>query len=450
MHHHLDYPDPLPIHPFTTPVSGSVEVPGSKSLTNRLLILAALSDQPVTLTGALFSDDSRLMVQCLRQLGIAVETNESERTMRVRGAGGILNSDRGDLYVGLSGTTARFITALCATRKGGEFRVDGTPQMRKRPMKGLLDALLQQGCEVESGQGFLPVTLRPSGLKGGRIFLETSASSQLLSALLMVSPLAEEDLEIEVSGGAEKKPFVAMTQQLMYRFGQPPQVMETLGKDRVLIKVKAGRKYSLPEVVAVEPDASAASYYLTLPLVVGGSITVKGLHPGILQGDFAYTEVMRETGLKVTSSSSGTTASLPVAQLPGMGVRKNFWAISDTFPTLAAIAPLLKGGTRIEGIAHTRHQETDRIAAMEKELTKLGQRVESDEDYLRVQPGLIVPSEVDPHGDHRMAMSLAILGCFNLYADGSPWMKIRNPACCAKTFPQFFKVLEDLRNNRSE
>ena len=450
MRHHLDYPDPLPIHPFTTPVSGSVAVPGSKSITNRLLILAALSDRSVTLTGALFSDDSRLMVQCLRQLGIAVETNESERTMRVRGTGGFLKSGRAALSVGLSGTTARFITALCGTRKGGEFKVDGTRQMRKRPMKGLLDALLQQGCEVESNQGFLPVTLRPSGLRGGRIFLEASASSQLLSALLMVSPLAEADLEIEVSGGAEKKPFVAMTQQLMYRFGQPPQVVEPLGKDRVLIKVKAGNKYLLPDAVAVEPDASAASYYLTLPLVVGGRITVKGLHPEVLQGDFAYTEVMREAGLKVTSSPSGTTASLPVGQLPGMGVRKNFWAISDTFPTLAAITPLLKGITRINGVSHTRHQETDRVAAMQKELTKLGQRVESDEDSLHIQPGVIVPSEVDPHGDHRMAMSLAILGCFNLYADGSPWMKIRNPACCAKTFPKFFEVLEDLRNNRSQ
>lgn len=450
MPHHRNYPESLPIHPFTTPVRGSVEVPGSKSITNRLLILAALSDRSVTLTGALFSEDSRLMVQCLRQLGIAVETNEGERTMRVRGAGGFLKSGRADLSVGLSGTTARFITALCATRKGGEFKVDGTPQMRKRPMKGLLDALLQQGCKVESGRGFLPVTLGPSGLRGGRIFLETSASSQLLSALLMVAPLAEEDLEIEVSGGAEKKPFVAMTQRLMYRFGQPTQTMEPLGNDRVLLRVKAGNRYSIPPTVAVEPDASAASYFLTLPLVVGGSITVKGLHPEVLQGDYAYTEVLRETGLKVTHGTIGTRASLPCGKLPGRGISKNFWAISDTFPTLAAITPLLKGRTHIQGIAHTRHQETDRVAAMEKELSKLGQQVDSGEDYLRVHPGLIVPSEVDPHGDHRMAMSLAILGCFNLYADGSPWMKIRNPACCAKTFPRFFKVLEDLRNNRSE
>ena len=306
-----------------------------------------------------------------------------------------------------------------------------------------------KGCGVESDHGFLPATLRPTGLRGGRILLETSASSQLLSALLMVAPLAEEDMEIEVSGGAEKKPFVAMTQRLMYRFGQPPQKMERLDRNRVLIRIKAGIGYSLPEEVAVEPDASAASYFLTLPLVVGGSVTVKGLHPKGLQGDFAYTEVLRQAGMEVTSSPIGATASFPIGQLPGTGVRKNFWPLSDTFPTLAAVTPLLKGITRIEGIAHTRHQETDRIAAMEKELTKLGQEVETGEDYLRVHPGLIFPSEVDPHGDHRMAMSLAILGCFNLYADGSPWMKIHNPTCCAKTFPQFFNVLEDLRSNRS-
>ena len=308
----------------------------------------------------------------------------------------------------------------------------------------------EQGCKIESRKGFLPLTLRPSGLKGGRISLEASASSQLLSALLLVSPLADEDLEIEVTGGAEMKPFVAMTQKLMYRFGQPPQDVEKLGNNRVLLKVKAGIKYSLPDTFAVEPDASAASYYLTLPLVVGGSTTIKGLQLDGLQGDFAYTEVMREVGMEVTNSEIGTTASLPIKRLPGIGIHKNFWAMSDTFLTLAAITPLLKGDTLIEGIAHTRHQETDRIAAVGTELTKLGQRVESGEDYIKIHPGLIVPAEVDTHGDHRMAMSFAILGCFNLYADGSPWMKIRNPACCAKTFPQFFKVLEDLRNNRSQ
>ena len=450
MRQQLEFQDPLPIIPFTAPVKGIVEVPGSKSITNRLLILAAMSEQSVTLTGALFSEDSLLMAQCLRQLGILVETDEKAKTMRVQGAGGSLNCEGADLYVGLSGTTGRFIAALCGACGAGEFKVDGTSRMRRRPMKALLDALVEQGCEVESDQGFLPATLRPTGLKGGPITLETAASSQLLSALLMVAPWAEEDMLIEVSGGAEKKPFVAMTQRLMYRFGQPPQKMERLDENRVRIRIKAGVKYSFPKVVAVEPDASAASYFLTLPLVVGGSVTVKGMHAKGLQGDFAYTEALSQAGMEITSSANGTTASLPIGKLPGLGLRKNFWSISDTFPTLAAVTPLLKGLTRIEGIAHTRGQETDRVAAMEQELTKLGQEVESGEGYLCVHPGLIVPGEVDPHGDHRMAMSLAILGCFNLYADGSPWMKIHNPTCCAKTFPRFFEVLEGFRRNRSE
>jgi 3-phosphoshikimate 1-carboxyvinyltransferase len=312
-------------------------------------------------------------------------------------------------------------------------------------MKGLLDALEQQGTQIESNEGFFPATLSPHGLKGGRIYLEATASTQLLSALLMVAPLAENDLEIEISGGAEKKPFVTLTQELMYRFGQPRQDIETLGSGRVLLKVKAGIPYSIPETVAIEPDASAASYFLSLPLVVGGSVTIKGLYSNSLQGDYGFTEVLKDIGMKLEETEEGTTASIPLKELPGSGVHQNFWAISDTFLTLAAISPLLKGSTQIEGIGHTRHQESDRIAAMASELIKLGQWIEDGEDKLEIQPGLIVPSEVMTYNDHRVAMSFGILGCFNLYADGSPWLTIRDPGCCAKTFPEFFNVLDQLR-----
>lgn len=441
----VSYSDPLAITPYTRPVSGTVEVPGSKSITNRMLLLACMGHNPVTLTGALFSDDSRHMVDCLQALGFEIQTDEESKSIHVAGTGGMITANKASLFVGVAGTAARFLTAFCATRKGGEFTLDGTGQMRKRPMKGLLDALEQQGTTVRSNDGFFPATLSPSGLKGGLVELEASASTQLLSALLMVAPLAENDLEIEVTGGAEKKPFVRLTQELMYRYGQPEQEIEDLGTGQVLIKVKAGIPYSIPQTVAIEPDASAASYFLSLPLVVGGTVTVKGLYSNSLQGDYAYTEVLRDLGATIEESEEGTTASMPVKDLPGSGIHDNFWPISDTFLTLAAIAPLLKGPTRIDGIGHTRHQESDRIAAMASELIKLGQWVEDGEDYLEIQPSLIVPSEVLTYDDHRVAMSFGILGCFNLYGDGSPWLSIRDPGCCAKTFPDFFNTLEQLR-----
>jgi 3-phosphoshikimate 1-carboxyvinyltransferase len=439
------YPDPLPIIPFTRPVSGTVEVPGSKSITNRMLIFACLADNPVKLTGALFSDDSRYMVNCLKKLGFEISTDEASKSIQVSGTSGKISTEKASLYVGVAGTAARFLAAFCATRKTGSFTIDGTEQMRKRPMKGLFDALETQGTGVDSTGGFFPTTLTSHGLKGGRLPLEASASSQMLSALLMVAPLAERDLEIEVSGGAEKKPFVKLTQELMYRFGQPPQEISELGNNRALILVKAGVPYRMPAEVAIEPDATAASYFLSLPLVVGGQVTVQGLYANSLQGDYQYTKVLQEMGLTIEETASGTRASIKINQLPGQGVTRNFWPISDTFLTLAAISPVLKGITRIEGIGHTRHQESDRIAAMANELIKLGQWIEDGEDFIEIQPGLIVPSEVMTYDDHRVAMSFGILGCFNLYADGSPWLSIKDPGCCAKTFPDFFHVLNKLR-----
>ena len=439
------YPDPLAVKPFTRPVSGAVEVPGSKSITNRMLILACMASNKVELTGALLSDDSQYMVESLQKLGFRVTIDSAKKSIHVSGTSGNIPSDEASLFVGVAGTAARFLTAFCATRNGGRFEIDGTPQMQKRPMKGLLDALVQQGTDIESKEGFLPATLSPHGLKGGHIQLETFASTQLLSALLMVAPLAGEDLEIEISGGAEKKPFVRLTQELMYRFGQPKQNIQSLGNGKVLLRVKAGIPYSIPEIVAIEPDASAASYFLSLPMVVGGSVTVKGLHSYSLQGDYAYTEVLREIGMKVEETEVGTTASIHLKELPGAGIRRDFWPISDTFLTLAAISPLLKGTTRIEGIAHTRHQESDRIAAMANELIKLGQWIEEGDDYIEIHTGLMTPSEVMTYHDHRIAMSFGILGCFNLYADGTPWLKISDPGCCSKTFPEFFIELEKLR-----
>ena len=425
-------PAKLLIPPFTRPARGSVTLPGSKSLTNRALLLAALCDTPVTLTGTLFSEDTQLMVEALRQLGFTVGADERALTLRVadqaRGFSG--GKKPIDLFVGLAGTTARFLTALCAAAPRGVYRLDGVPQMRKRPMKGLIDALRALGADLRctGEEGFFPVEIYARGLRGGAVTIDASESSQLLSALLMVAPLAKAPVEVKVAGEVRKS-FVEMTFRLMAEFGV--RVRKPEDKTRLLV---GGARYVSPVSYAVEPDATAASYFLALPLVTGGEVALPDLRPpgAGLQGDAAFAEVLARFR----------------ARPRGAALVEDFHEFSDTFLTLAAFAPLLDGPTRITGIAHTRKQETDRIAGAARELKKLGQDVVEEHDALTITPRPLKSGiEIETYGDHRFAMSFAILGCRDLHGDGRPWLTIRNPACCAKTFPNFFELLEALRKN---
>lgn len=443
-------PDLLPINPFTHPVRGDVTLPGSKSLTNRALLLAALCDQPVTLTDALFSDDTRLMAEALRKLGLLVEADEKTFTVRISNQAPALAA-RGnastplDLFVGLAGTAARFLTALCAAMPGGVYRLDGVEQMRKRPMKGLIDALRTLGADIRSlgEEGFFPLEIHARGLKGGPVSIDARESSQLLSALLMVAPRAQSPVEITLVGGV-RWPFVQMTTRLMEQFGQPG--IERRKRDSFLISNTT--RYSLPGGgYAIEPDATAASYFLALPLAVEGSLLLKGVRGSGagLQGDTQFASVLAECGLSIAESRRGLIAAFE----PGRhrsGLDKNFGEFSDTFLTLAALAPILNGPTRISGIAHTRKQETDRVAGMARELIKLGQRVIETEDSLVIEPRpLRAGQTIETYGDHRFAMSFAILGSHDLQGDGLPWLTIGNPGVCAKTFPNFFELLETVR-----
>lgn len=443
----MSLPDLLPIQPFTRPVRGEVTIPGSKSLTNRALLLAALCDGPVTLTGALFSEDTFLMAEALRQLGFTVEAGATSQTVTVRNQAAAFLRDGAELFVGLAGTAARFLTALCAAAPRGTYRIDGVAQMRKRPMKPLIEALRSLGAEITclGEEGFFPIEIRASGLRGGTVEIDAHESSQLLSALLMVAPLAAQAVEIKLLGKV-RWPFVQMTTRLMEQFGQPEFPVSAIGS----IRVPHGRRYHLrSDRYAVEPDATAASYFLTLPLVTGGALTLPGLGgPGTgLQGDIEYASVLEQIGLKLRTRKLGAAveAGFPAGQARH-GVTQDFSGFSDTFLTLAAVAPLLIGPTRIAGIAHTRKQETDRVAGMARELTRLGQRVIETEAALEITPAPLRSGEtVDTYGDHRFAMSLAILGCHDLHGTGRPWLTIRDPACCAKTFPTFFAVLDKLR-----
>lgn len=440
-------PAQLPIVPFTKPVSGSVTIPGSKSLTNRALLLAALCDRPVTLTGALFSDDTELMTEALRRLGLDVQPDASARTIAVSGQEKAFKFVAPvDIFVGLAGTAARFLTALCAAAPQGTYRIQGTPRMNQRPMKGLIDALRALGAEIRCTgvEGFFPIEIHARGLRGGPVAIDATESSQMLSALLMVAPLAEGATEVRFPQGV-RWPFVEMTKLLMDRFGG--SVMTKIANRPNEVHV-AKTRYVSPGSYAIEPDATAASYFAALPFVVGGSIALAHLHRGF-QGDTAFLDVLREVGATVTATADGYEVAYSTSA-PRTGVDKDFSGFSDTFLTLAAISPLLSGPTRITGIAHTRKQETDRVDGMFNELRRLGQGVEQTEDSLTITPDLDAlratrGTVIRTYHDHRFAMSFGILGSHDLHGDGRPWLTIDNPACCAKTFPNFFDVLDALR-----
>jgi 3-phosphoshikimate 1-carboxyvinyltransferase len=426
-------PELLPIRPFTHPAQGEVVLPGSKSLTNRALLLAALCDQPVTLTGALSSEDTHLMANALQALGFDVARAAYGTELMVRGQADAFPDRAAELFVGLAGTAARFLTALAAAAPRGRYRIDGVPQMRKRPMQGLITALRTLGASIRclGEEGFFPLEIEAKGLAGGTVEIDASASSQLLSALLMVAPLARGPVQVRLVSGV-RWTFVEMTRRLMAEFGVQ---LEASSASSATFTLHPSR-YRSPGRYAIEPDATAASYWQALPLVVGGQLMLPGLRPpgAGLQGDSAFIEVLQRVQ----------------ARHPGKLLVEDFHEISDTFLTLAAISPLLAGPTRLTGLAHTRLQETDRVAGMATELRRLGQEVVEEHDALTITPRPLRAGQIiETYGDHRFAMSFGILGCHDLLGTGEPWLTIRNPACCAKTFPHFFELLDQVREKSS-
>jgi 3-phosphoshikimate 1-carboxyvinyltransferase len=438
-------PSLLPIPPFTRAADGTITLPGSKSLTNRALLLAALCAQPVELRGALFSEDTEIMSAALRSLGVHVEADAARCSFRVAGAGGILPATTATIQVGNAGTAARFLTALCAAAGRGVYRFDGVEAMRRRPMGGLLEALTRLGAEFRFlGQpGCFPFELHARGLRGGTVEIDARESSQMLSALLMVAPLAAAPLCIRLVGDV-RWPFVAMTLRQLAQFGQP--TAELAARPAAEFALSWGRPFTAPSLYPIEPDATAASYFLALPIAAGGSVRVAGLPEAgeSLQGDLAFAGALERVGLQL-SREAGALVSTRVAGAPLRGIDADFNLYSDTFLTLAALAPLLEGPTTLRGLTHTRKQETDRVAGMAAELRRLGQDVVETEDTLTITPRPLLASQIETYHDHRFAMSFGVLGCHDLRANGQPWITVGNPACCAKTFPDFFEVLAQLR-----
>lgn len=410
------YPSKLPIQPFTKPVRGRVTLPGSKSIANRALILAAMAKGTTTLHGALFSRDTRIMVAALQTLGFAVKPDEAALTITITGRGGEIPVREASLNVGNAGTAARFLTAFVCLQPDGLYHFDGDDAMRRRPIGALLAALESQGARA-SARTF-PFTLETAGLRGGTVELDASESSQMLSALLMVAPHAKSPLTVQLRGETVSRPFVGMTERMVRQFA------------------------AAPTDYLIEGDATAASYFAALAVVTRGSLQVAGLNlaDDALQGDAEFYRLLAARNLV---RLSGPTVESGTAR---PGIAAGFNDFSDTFLTLAALAPLLEGPTRITGIAHTRKQETDRVAGAARELKKLGQHVIEADDALEIHPRPLVPDiEIETYHDHRFAMSFGILGCHDLRKDGRPWLTIQDPGCCAKTFPAFFDLLAGLR-----
>ena len=418
--------DSIEIQP-AGPLNARIRPPGSKSITNRALVCAALASGDSTLRGALDSDDTQLMIECLRRLGIAVVATDGGQTLAVSGCGGDFSAESAELFVGNSGTTIRFLTALCTLGRG-TFRLDGVDRMRQRPIGDLLEALVQLGADVTSavGNGCPPVVVQGRGLAGGSAQVRGDISSQFLSGLLMAAPYAQQPVDLEIAGPLVSQPYVDMTLAVMNAFGV---AVENNNRKRFHVAAPQcyqGRDYE------IEPDASAASYFWAAAAIAGGTVTVEGLSRDALQGDVAFCDCLARMGCRVEYAD----ISVSVSGGPLRGIEVDMNAISDTVQTLAAVALFAKGPTTIRGAGHIRHKETDRIGDLARELRKLGGEVDELEDGLRITPGKLQAAKIETYHDHRMAMSLALVG---LRQAG---VVIRDPGCTAKTYPKFF---DDLR-----
>lgn len=411
------------------PLRAEVRPPGSKSITNRALVCAALAQGSSRLTGALDSEDTRVMVDSLRRLGLDVAVDTTTATIDVVGCGGRWPLRRADLFVGNSGTTIRFLTAMVAIGEG-QYRLDGIHRMRERPIGDLLDALRGVGVDArsEADNGCPPVIVHANGLPGGTLRVRGDVSSQFLSGLLMAAPYARRDVELLVDGVLVSQPYVTMTLEVMRSFGVAVDA-EQLTRFRIPCGAPyAGRAY------AIEPDASAASYFWGAAAITKGAIKVLGLNRDALQGDVAFCDCLERMGCGVEHESDGIRVT--GADLRGIEVDMN--AISDTVQTLAVVALFADGPTTMTGVAHIRHKETDRIGDLARELRKLGAVVDELPDGLRVHPQKLRGAAIDTYNDHRMAMSLALAGL------RIPGVVIRNPECTAKTYPEFFRDLAAL------
>lgn len=419
-------PDALEMQPCG-PLHGEVEIPGSKSYTNRALLIAALASGTSALRHPLHSDDTRYMAEALRELGIGV--GDSGKTITVEGRGGEFPNRKAKLFVGNSGTTIRFLTAgLCAGE--GEFVLDGIDRMRQRPIQDLLDGLSQLGGNIITlnGDGCPPVRVLAQGLSGGDCLIPGTRSSQYFSAILMAAPLAKHTCTIRVEGDLVSKPYIDMTIDVMNRFG-----VSVRNNNYESFEVAGRQGYSAQDYL-IEPDATNASYYWGAAAISGGSVKVLGLTRDSAQGDIEFVDVLARMGCELDEDEDG----IRVTGHSLKGGEFDLGNMPDTAQTLAVVALFAEGRTTITNIGNLRIKETDRISALVTELSKLGAAIEEGKDYLAVEPGGLHGAEIETYEDHRMAMSLALAGI------RVPNVVILDPGCTAKTYPEYFEDMARL------
>ena len=421
---------PLEIITVGHAINTSVRVPGSKSLTNRGLLIASLANGATILRNSLFSDDTEYFANSLQNLGFEIDFDPSKSQMKVAGLGGKIPAANAELFVGNAGTAARFLSAFL-TLGTGEYVLDGDSRMRERPIADLIHALVQLGAKIDSDQFCFPIKIHGSGLLGGETQISGNISSQFLSALLMVAPYAQSAVEIEVTTQLLSKPYVDMTISMMSDFNVEVQ------QDRDRRYMIRPSSYSPLVNYWIESDASAASYFFAAPAICGGTIQVENISRQSLQGDIVFLDVLDQMGCTISETDNNIRVTGPTLL---RGIDVDMRDIPDTAQTLAAIAPFAATPTRIRGIASARVKETDRVSATVAELSRLGVHVEEYSDGMTIYPCQEIRSDmVRTYNDHRMAMAFSLIGL------RIPGLLIENPGCVSKTFPNYFEVLEKLR-----
>ena len=417
-------------------VEGEINLPGSKSLSNRALLFAALAHGTTEVTNLLDSDDIRYMLNALKSLGVSYELSSDKTVCTITGVGGAFNWQNGlSLFLGNAGTAMRpLAAALCLKgQQEAEVVLTGEPRMKERPIKHLVDALVQVGANVQylEQEGYPPLAIRNTGLQGGKVQIDGSISSQFLTALLMAAPLAEGDMEIQIMGELVSKPYIDITLAMMRDFGVTVE-----NQNYQTFMVKGNRSYISPKRYLVEGDASSASYFLAAG-AIKGKVKVTGIGKNSIQGDRLFADVLEKMGAKITWGEDFIQAE----QAPLHGVDMDMNHIPDAAMTIATTALFAEGETVIRNIYNWRVKETDRLSAMATELRKIGAEVEEGEDFIRIQPLALAQfqaAEIATYNDHRMAM------CFSLIALSNTPVTILDPKCTAKTFPTYFSEFEKL------
>jgi len=408
-------------------LNATVVLPGSKSFTHRALIASALAEGESVLLHGLRSEDTDYTIKALKKFGVPISPEGD--MLRVIGKAGRLEPKAEELYVGNSGTSMRFLTALAAL-KNGRTLLDGSDRMRRRPIADLLNGLRPLGMKASfrDGNGCPPVIIESGGLRGGKTRIRAEESSQFLSALLMVAPYAMEDVHVEITGRLTSRPYVDITCEVMSAFG-----VEVQSEGYRSFFVRAGQRYQ-PRQYRIGGDASQASYFFSAAAITKGRVRVERFPSGSSQGDTGFLNLLEKMGCRVFLGEGW--AEVLGGKLHGIEVDMN--EMPDVVPALTVTAAFARGQTLIQHIGHLRFKESDRIAALTAELRRMGIGVEEGEDWLKIEGGKGHGAEIDPHGDHRIAMSFAIAGLV------IPGIKIKEPHCVKKSFPDFWKVFEGL------